>query len=71
MAERCETCRFREPDKRPAYANTGECRRFPPQVSIWTGRGGYDEPVPCYEQNWPWVQPDNWCGEHQPKEPSQ
>lgn len=65
MIENCSTCRFRKPDERPAYSESGHCRRFPPQLAVWTVTG-HDQPSqPGYEQHFPWMSKDDWCGEYQ------
>lgn len=61
---RCETCRFLKLDPRLAYITNGQCRRFPPQVLVWTHP---DYTGPQYDQHWPWVGPNDWCGEYQEK----
>jgi len=61
MTGTCKTCKFRHPDKRPEYADNGECRRYPPQVSQWTHA---DYSGPQYDQHWPWMSKDGWCGEY-------
>ena len=63
----CETCRWREPDTRLEYASSGHCRRYPPQITVWS-YPNYDGPQ--YDQTWPWMAASDWCGEHQPKENS-
>jgi hypothetical protein len=65
MTATCETCRFRKPDSRPEYASSGYCRRYPPQVAQWTHP---DYNGPQYDQHWPWMAGEDFCGEHQPKE---
>lgn len=56
----CARCEFRNPDPRPEYEGAGYCRRFPPTINQWT-HPNYDGPQ--YEQHWPWVRGDEWCGE--------
>ena len=52
--ERCQTCRFYQPDGKTVEA--GECRRRAPSPGPQTDVGAY----------WPVVLPDDWCGEWQP-----
>lgn len=59
---RCETCRFRYPDKREEWSSHGQCRRYPP--SIWSNVTLNGEMY--FEQRWPWMAPTDWCGEHSP-----
>jgi hypothetical protein len=58
LREVCKNCAFREPDARPEYINYGLCRRNPPTVVAYSN--GVDNFV---ENHWPWVEPENWCGE--------
>lgn len=67
MPDTCSTCRFRHPDERPGYEGAGECRRFPPSVLIWTVAHPDEPTQPGFEQHFPWMQADGWCGEHQTK----
>jgi hypothetical protein len=68
MSETCETCRWRKPDEREEYSSSGTCCRFPPivveQVSF-DGSGANH-----FSQHRPWMAPNDFCGEHQPKEPT-
>lgn len=60
------TCRFRSPDQRPEYPGSGLCQRFPPRVLMRSLMdGGAD-----FETVWPWMSPTDWCGEFQPKGPT-
>lgn len=68
VSKTCETCRFRKPDPRDDYKSHGECRRLPPVPMCWTGQDGYSNATAHYEQHWPFMQPDDWCGEHKPTE---
>lgn len=62
--ETCETCRFQKPDERPEYQGAGYCRRYPPQLAVWT-MTGHDLPSqPGFEQHFPWMAKGEWCGEH-------
>lgn len=61
-APTCKACRFGKPDHREQFADSGHCRRFPPQVSQWTHP---DYNGPQYDQHWPWMAADDWCGEYQ------
>ncbi len=61
MDKSCRNCMFRYPDKRPEYEGSGYCRRHPPQVSQWTHP---DYNGPQYDQHWPWMNADDWCGEY-------
>lgn len=63
----CENCPWRKPDKRPEYPGYGQCRRHPPQIAVWTITGHDYPSQPGYEQHWPWMAPDDWCGEFQEK----
>lgn len=59
MTATCETCRW--------WAG-GECRRYPPTLIVpgtWTG-GPAQEPVTRFPDTARW----QWCGEHQPEEPT-
>ena len=59
----CRDCRWRSPDPRPEYPDAGHCRRYPPQIALWTVTG-HDQPSqPGFEQQWPWMQAYDWCGE--------
>ena len=60
----CQTCVFRKPDARPEYADHGYCVRYPPTVLAWSSRSKYDQPEGVIEQHWPWMQPNDWCGEY-------
>lgn len=69
MPDTCSTCRFRHPDERPGYEGAGECRRFPPVVGVWTFThpdGGASQPG--FEQHFPWMQADGWCGEYRARD---
>lgn len=60
----CSTCVFRKPDERPEYDGAGHCRRYPPQIAVWTvthPEGGQSQPG--FEQHYPWMHADDWCGE--------
>ena len=57
----CSTCAHRHPDERPEYEGAGLCRRFPPQIAVWSYP---DFSGPQYEQHWPWMSATDWCGEH-------
>ncbi|HEX7858044.1 MAG TPA: hypothetical protein VF503_30550 [Sphingobium sp.] len=61
----CSTCRFRQPDTRPGYEIAGECRRYPPQIAVWTVTGHDNPSQPGFEQHWPWMAGDQSCGEYQ------
>jgi len=55
----CRQCRFfraAAPQPAPEDRNSGECRRYPPSPPDLGARTGND---------WPLVQPDDWCGEYQ------
>jgi len=52
IAATCQTCRFWYLS--PNMTSTGRCRRHAPLVGP-TAR-------------FPWMQAEEWCGEHQPKE---
>ena len=60
MGETCKSCLYRKPDRRPEFINHGFCRRHPPQIAAML----YDGISPCPESHWPWVEPDDWCGEY-------
>ena len=55
MEEKCENCRFWR--QREKYADTGYCRRYPPQMTLNEGGHRWDT-VPRTD-----VAPDDWCGE--------
>ncbi len=65
LREGCGRCKYRWPDKREEYKDHGECRRFPPQVALTASPDGSSN----YEQHWPWMHPDGWCGEFKRREP--
>jgi hypothetical protein len=49
----CATCRYR---------TKGECRRYPPQMTLWATDNQHPltyVPAPT----WPYVPDDGWCGE--------
>jgi hypothetical protein len=55
----CETCRFWSIDDDAG----GECRRYAPRpATLETASDAW--------QNWPATLSGDWCGEHQPKEPT-
>lgn len=56
--EKCDNCIFFY-DK----GKGGHCRRYPPQVFV-LGREGYSND-PDWEQFWPYVEVNNFCGEYQ------
>lgn len=62
MSERatCETCRWWQ-DCRPNLHIDGMCRRHAPQPSNGN-MGQYNSGL------WPATMPNDWCGEHQPRE---
>lgn len=61
----CSTCKYRKPDERPEYSSAGLCRRFPPQIAVWPMVGPESTLTqPGYEQHFPWMQADDWCGEY-------
>lgn len=75
MNATCETCRWWDKQAEGhVYAN---CRRMPPR-SAWgvsiQSRGNYQNPdVSVFsrpEAEWPNTGEADWCGEHQPKEPT-
>ena len=59
-APTCATCRWRQ--------RNGECRRMPPIESReMTERLDSGWMVSHVGGVWPYVKPDDWCGEHAPK----
>lgn len=62
MMMKCADCRFRKPDERPEWAGAGQCRRYPPTWQAMVHVSGDRD----WEQTWPWMQADDWCGEFQP-----
>lgn len=64
----CGTCRFREPDARPEYPGAGFCHRFPPTIALWTVTGHDLPSQPGFEQQRPWMQAADWCGEYQERQ---
>jgi len=74
MPATCETCRWW--DKEAEGHTYATCRRMPPSpswgVSI-NARGNYQNPDVSVQSlangQFPNVHKDEWCGEHQPKEP--
>lgn len=59
-SNRCENCRWAEAEG--AASKNFTCHRSPPGVGfVPTNRG------PAAIASFPIVQPDQWCGEHQPK----
>ena len=71
----CETCRFW--DKQQPQHTYANCRRLPPRAA-WgvsaQARGSYETPIiniyTRSEPEWPNTNENDWCGEHQPKEPT-
>ena len=60
MSETCETCRFYKEIK---GWNGGICRcRSPIPTFVFDGSTAH------YETYFPTIGPNDWCGEHQPKE---
>ena len=59
MRATCQSCIFRQPDERPEYSVSGWCHRRPPTLVFVT----YDGVNGNVEQYYPWVTPDDWCGE--------
>ena len=50
--EKCDGCRYYHWWSR---RNSGQCRRYPPKM------------VDKHADRWPYVEPDDWCGEFEPK----
>lgn len=70
----CATCRWgihhprtemRDCPGMTASNEQVECRRYPATAAkpSYGLSGGFRNPFPC-------MKPDDWCGEHQPKEPT-
>ena len=58
MSATCQTCRFFGGIEN---SDLGRCRRYAPKPIVRTlGAPSYAAPV-----NWPMVNSDSWCGEHQ------
>jgi hypothetical protein len=60
---RCETCRF----WKPVNEYGGWCKRYPPQLVVLAV---HDPAHSSPETHFPWSAATEWCGEHQPKEPT-
>lgn len=56
----CSTCHHLKMDGRKDYDGYGFCRRFPPQLVA----GRTLEGELHIEQHFPWMTPDDHCGEH-------
>jgi hypothetical protein len=60
MSESCGNCRYwiegTDPFK-PLVKKNGQCRRYPPKITIYKG---------VMEGDWPFCFASNWCGEHAP-----
>lgn len=67
MTATCETCRWWEPEpgQNGNPEETGICRRYAPRPHVYEEHG-CDPAFPI----WPRTLHDEWCGEHQPKEPT-
>jgi hypothetical protein len=57
--QRCDECRFMVPEN---GTETGECRRYPPQIIDDADDAGR------YTSVFPVVLLDEWCGEYQRKD---
>jgi hypothetical protein len=56
----CHTCRFWTEETEPGDdERSGSCRRFPPTPILDADEGLF--------MTWPWTQPQELCGEHQPR----
>ena len=65
MSATCETCRWWALSVESYDEPANQCHRYAPRPTVWEqGRmfPGWAE--------WPQTLPDDWCGEHQPKEPT-
>ena len=65
MGKTCGTCRWWGGRISGRVYDPGPCRRYPPQVMT-------NRPQPYSDQwnVWPTMKPGDFCGEHQPKEPT-
>ena len=61
--DRCERCRFWEPDSLTTLPDFGDCRRHAPFVKKPTREGC----VISTRGEWPYTAADDFCGEFQPK----
>lgn len=59
----CKTCRFWN---YTGVESGAECRRNPPTVMVWTMIHDGISSQAGFEQHWPWMTPDQWCGQHEP-----
>ena len=58
MTDKCETCRFWQPNLSHPRPVTGECHCRAPQVT---------NDVDGETSLWPYTLNIDWCGEHKPK----
>jgi hypothetical protein len=56
--DRCETCKFWQPDEE-INAAAGDCRRHPPRAHV------SERTVFGVEVTWPTTNFDDWCGQWQ------
>lgn len=68
----CETCRFGAFNPKREYRDCPgmicrhayvECRRYPPERGASNASGGEH-----FHKPWTRMHPEDWCGEHQPKD---
>lgn len=61
MTATCETCRWWASNADPDDEPLDQCRKHAPRPHNWEDKSWAE---------WPQTLPDDWCGEHQPKEPT-
>ncbi len=62
MGPTCETCRFWDDQ-----GDSGMCRRHAPRMILCQVAPPEGiEPHQAEDAVWPWTEPDDWCGDHEP-----
>jgi hypothetical protein len=64
-SERCETCKFFEPQENYDKYPGGKCRRHAQQATTWTDTNADGQPLYTTAFDWPYMQGAQWCGDFQ------